>query len=190
MFLFLKNNSYRTFSQIAQGTSVRRAMGREQSDRTPWSINNAQRLLLTRALSIWLSLDQKGIKSHQWLIDRIWAEDAVSARCPLTASHIEQPLGGCSGVPFPALWSAVAVTVQRLTGATEPNWTGLIGETWRRRSCYRANYSCFMLRGVYKAALGSPHLTTFGKIAIPNIKTGCSPTLCAHSVSQHVLITT
>lgn len=83
------------------------------------------------------------------------------------------------GVPLPVLWSAVAVTAEHRTGATEPNWTVLTGETCRNLSCYRANHSCFMLRGVYKAALGSPHLTTFGKTAIPNIKTGCSPTLCS-----------
>lgn len=110
---------------------------------------------------------------------------------------------GCSSSPLPTdglphqtatwmLWSRLAcplMTAQHPTGATGPNWMILTGETWWSLSCYRTNNSCLMLRGVYKPAVGHQNLTTFGKTTIPNIKTCCTPTICAHSFSQRALVT-
>lgn len=61
--------------------------------------------------------------------------------------------------------------------------------TWRCLSCYRADHPCFMLRGVYKPAMGCPNLITFGKMTIPNIKACYISTISAHSFIQCALIT-
>lgn len=78
------------------------------------------------------------------------------------------------------------------TASRRAHRTQLDDSSWRNLvepECYRANHSCSILRGIYKAASGNPNLTAFGKTTTPNIKTCCTFILCVYSFSQHVLIT-